>query len=102
MPNSPILVGYKELAELLIKEKGIHEGLWGIFVRFGLNAANVNFAHSEGGGKTLLPTALIPVQEIGIQRFAEATELTADASKVNPRPRGRKGAKRSPSKAKKR
>lgn len=81
--NSPILVNYKELAEVLIREKGIREGFWGLFVRFGLNAANVNFALPDGSKTAVVPTAMIPILELGIQRFPEEHELSVDAGKVN-------------------
>lgn len=71
---------FRELAELLVKKQGIHEGHWGIRVKFGINAANMG-----GLGDTpLLPTALVPVIEIGIQKFDRPNDLAVDASQVNP------------------
>ena len=99
--RKPHLMDFKKLAELLVKEEGIHDGFWGVCVRFGLKATNFNFQQPEGGGTTLLPTALIPILEIGIQPFPEANTLTVDASTVNPRKK-RQGGKPSPKKAKKR
>ncbi len=32
-----------------------------------------------------LPAAIVPVQEIGIQKFEVESNLTVDAAKVNPR-----------------
>ena len=32
---------YKEVAEALIKQQGIHEGLWGVYMEFGIGAANI-------------------------------------------------------------
>lgn len=84
MPEAAMYVfSYKELAELLVKQQNIHEGLWGIFIRFGLGAANVGEAP---GGDTLIPAAIVPVREIGIQRFEEPNNLTVDAAVVNPAP----------------
>lgn len=74
---------HRELAELLVKQQDIHEGLWGIYVEFGFAAANVN--SDPTGGKVLLPTALSIVQKVGIQQFPEPSNLTVDAAKVNPR-----------------
>jgi hypothetical protein len=77
--SSMILFSFQELAEMMVKQQGIHEGLWGIYLRFGIGAAN---AGDPTG--TLYPTALVPVKEIGLQKFEEANNLSIDASKVNP------------------
>ena len=77
---SQYVFSYKELAEILIKEQDIHEGLWSIYMRFGISAANIGF-----GGKDALPTAMVPVIEIGIQKQQEENPLTVDAAAVNPR-----------------
>ena len=76
-----ILYTFRELAEMMVKEQGIHKGLWGIYVRFSIGAANVPQEDGE-----LLPTALVPVKEIGLQRFDKPSSLTVDAAKVNPDP----------------
>jgi hypothetical protein len=69
------------VAEALIKHHGLHEGLWGIYVQFGLGAANVN---SEDDLAVLTPAAIVPVRKLGLQRFAQANNLTVDAAAVNP------------------
>jgi hypothetical protein len=74
---------HKEVAEALVKKEGLHEGLWGIYIEFGLAAANIN-GPDEG---SFMPAAIIPVVKIGIQRFTEANGLTVDASEVNPEPK---------------
>ena len=71
--------GFRELAELLVKRQGIHDGLWGVSVKFGLSAMNVS-----QDGQELRPAAIVPIMEIGIQRFNEASTLTVDAALVNP------------------
>ncbi len=78
------LFTHKELAELLVKHAGIREGHWGLLVEFGLAAANMPIAGPDGGF-ALKPTAIIPVNSIGILRFDESTPLTVDAAAVNPR-----------------
>ena len=83
--------GFQELAAILVKQQGITEGLWGIYVEFGLGAANINTIPGE---KVLAPAAINIVQKVGIQKFSEANNLTVDASKVNP-PKPARGAKRS-------
>ena len=73
---------YPEIAEALIKQQGIHEGLWGVFLDFGLEAANVRPPDGSEGG--FFPAAIVPVQRIGIQRFRDGNYLTVDAAVVNP------------------
>ena len=83
MPEArQIIFSYQELAEALIKQQDIHEGLWGLYVEFAIAAANMN--NPEG---KIVPTAIVPVQRIGIQRFDQELEgLTVDAAVVNPAP----------------
>lgn len=78
---------YKELAEILVKQQDIHSGLWGVYIRFGIGAANIG--DPENG--VLVPSAIVPVREIGLQRFDEASNLTVDAAQVNPK--GRKATR---------
>ncbi len=81
---------HKEIAEALIKSSNVHEGLWGLFVEFGLKAANV----TQAPGSEVLPAAIVPIVRLGIRRFEEPNNLTADAAEVNPpvpRPSRRKG-----------
>lgn len=68
------------MAEALIRYNDIHEGLWGIYIEFGLGAANVG---PEPGGD-VFPTAIVPVKKIGLQKFEEPSNLAVDAAKVNP------------------
>ena len=70
---------FKEVVEALLRKQGIREGIWGIYVEFGLNAANVGPTDEQ-----LLPTALISIKKIGIQRLEKETNLTVDASKLPP------------------
>ena len=70
---------HKEIAETLVKRQGIHEGLWGIFIKFGIKGMNVGSSDAD-----LLPAAIVPVVEIGLQRFEAENNLCVDASKVNP------------------
>jgi hypothetical protein len=75
-----IFFSYREVAEALVKQQGIHEGLWGVYLEFGLTAANINTAPDAD----VTPAAIIPIQRIGLQRFEAASNLTVDAAVVNP------------------
>ena len=71
---------HKELAEILVKVQDLHEGFWGVYIEFGLGAANVTQPISDD----LVPAAIIPIKKIGIQRFDQPNNLTVDAAHVNP------------------
>jgi hypothetical protein len=71
---------HKEVAEALIRYHGISEGLWGLFVEFGLGAANVT-----GEGGDVFPAAIVPVNKLGLQRFEKPNNLTVDAAQINPK-----------------
>ncbi|MDO8752829.1 MAG: hypothetical protein Q7J80_02955 [Anaerolineales bacterium] len=81
MPDAPQIYQFthQELAEILIKHKNIHEGLWGIYVEFGLGATNFG-----QGPNDILPAAIVPIIKLGLQKFTEPNNLTVDAAKINP------------------
>jgi hypothetical protein len=75
---------YREIAESLVKRQGIHEGLWMIYVEFGIGAANVGPNKDQ-----VAPTAIVPIVKMGIQRVEKDNPvadsvLVVDAAVVNP------------------
>jgi hypothetical protein len=70
---------YKEVVAALLKQQNIHEGIWGIYVKFAIQAINSGPTKDE-----LRPTAVVPVVEIGLQKYEEVNGLSVDASKANP------------------
>jgi hypothetical protein len=83
-----ITYSFKDLAALMVKDQGIHEGLWGVYVRFGIGAANAGASDAD-----LKPTAMVPVVDIGLQKFDELNNLSVDAARVNPKPSSTKRQK---------
>jgi hypothetical protein len=80
MPEATqVVFKHKELAEILVKHQNIHDGIWGLFLRFGIGATNVGASETD-----LQPAAIVPVLEIGLQRFDKETNISVDAAKVNP------------------
>lgn len=75
--STQIKFTYKELAELMVRKQGIKEGHWAVYLRFGI--AGVNTGPTE---ETAVPTAIVPVLEVGLQRADAPSPLTIDASKV--------------------
>lgn len=76
------LFSFQELAEALVKKQGLHEGLWAVYIEFGIGAANIN---TKEGGKEYVPAAIVPVKSIGLLRSSEENNITVDASRVNPK-----------------
>jgi hypothetical protein len=80
MPEATqVVFKHKELAEILVKHQNIHDGIWGLFIRFGIGASNVGASEAD-----LNPAAIVPVMEIGLQKFDKETNISVDAAKVNP------------------
>lgn len=75
---------HTELAKILVTQADIHEGHWGLFVEFGLGAANIPIA-GPSGDLSLKPAAMVSLNTIGIQKFDEPNQLTVDAATVNPK-----------------
>ena len=70
---------HKEVVEALLKKHGIHHGVWGIFIKFGIQGMNVGPSEAD-----IVPAAIVPVLEIGLQKFDKEGNLAVDAAKVNP------------------
>ena len=83
MPESTVITfTHKEVAEALIKQQNIHEGLWGIYIEFGIAAANIGV-----GPNDINPAAIIPIVKIGLNKQDELNNITVDAAVVNPLPK---------------
>ena len=72
---------HKEVATALIKAQAIHDGIWGLFINFGIRGMNIGASDDD-----LQPTALVPIMAIGLQRFDKVNNLSVDAAVANPRP----------------
>ena len=88
--EKPITFTHKELAEILVKHAGIKDGIWGLYVKFGIQAV-----HAGPDDDNLSPTAVIPIYNLGLQRFPKENSLSVDAGKVwQPPVRKRQRAKK--------
>jgi hypothetical protein len=76
--TTQITYSYKELVALMVKDQGIREGIWGLVTRFGLKATNLGTSDTD-----LVPSAIVGVIHIGIQRMDKPTNLTVDAAEVS-------------------
>ena len=70
---------YKEVAEALVKQQDLHEGLWTVTMKFGIGAAIGGPSEDQA-----VPTAMVPVLNIGLTRATKENNLTVDAARVNP------------------
>ncbi len=85
---------YREIVTQLIKAQGIHEGIWALYIEFGISAANIAIAlegsapATQSGPPTeVTPSAIVPVQKIGIGRVDHLSNISVDAAVVNPKPK---------------
>ena len=89
MPETGLITfTHKELVEILVKNQNLSEGIWRLHVRFGLKAASLGTSNEDR-----LPTAMIPVLDIGLQRVDTEDNLSVDASKLQGRKSGPKKKK---------
>jgi hypothetical protein len=68
---------YREIAEMLVRKVGVTEGIWGLEVRFGFQVTNIG-----PSDENLLPAVIVPVVEIGLQKFDRLTNLSVDAAEL--------------------
>jgi hypothetical protein len=74
-PTGTLPFTYKELVTLMLRERGITKGIWGLYVKFGIAGANLGDAPG-----TVVPTAMVPILEVGLQPFKEVISLSVDAA----------------------
>ena len=68
---------YKDIVGMLVREAGVTEGEWGLQLQFGLNAMNAGPDDNK-----FVPSALVGVVAIGIQKADKPTNLTVNASEI--------------------
>lgn len=78
-----VLLSHKQIAEALVRQAGLHEGIWRLHVEFGIAGGLITL--TVGGDPN--PAAIVPIHRMGLQRVDEEDTLSVDAAVVNPRPR---------------
>ena len=78
---------HKEVVEALIKQQGLHHGIWMLSLQFGIGGANIQNPEDP---LDINPAAIIPIVAIGLQKKPELNPLAVDASVVNPKPKAHK------------
>lgn len=66
----------KEVATLILRSQGIHEGHWEPLVNFAMTAAPFNE----------MPAGIIAIRGFSIGKIEKATKTSVDAAEVNPVP----------------
>ena len=85
MPETTeINFSHREIVEMLIKKQDLHEGIWGLSIRFNFAASSIGPSSTE-----VYPSAVASVVQIGLHKFDTESNLTLDAAKVNPIPQRR-------------
>lgn len=69
----------RAVAEALIKMQGLREGIWGLYVEFGVVSTTAGPTKEQQA-----PAAVVPVVKLGLQRMTAESTLAVDAAKVNP------------------
>lgn len=77
---------YKEVVDALIKRQDIHEGIWQLYIEFGITAANIGQGPTK---ENVIPAAIVPLLKIGIHKVTEENQLTVNAAVANPPPKPR-------------
>lgn len=67
------------VAEALVKMQGLREGIWGLYVEFGVVSTTAGPSKEQQ-----VPAAVVPVVKLGLQRMSAENSLAVDAAKVNP------------------
>lgn len=75
-----IAFDHREVVEALIKKQDLHEGIWQLYLEFGLGGVNV-----QTGEGQVSPSAIVTINKIGLTKVDVETPIALDASKVNPR-----------------
>lgn len=78
---SQIIFSHKEVVEALLKQQGISDGFWGLYVKFGIKGVNIGENETE-----IVPAAIIPILELGLQRFDKETNISIDAARIGTNP----------------
>jgi len=75
------IFNHKEVVTALLKHQGIHEGIWGITIRFRTHGSNMGATSND-----LLPVLINVIDGIGLCRNTKESNITVDAAVVNPKP----------------
>lgn len=73
-----IMYSGSDILKLMLKDQGIREGNWVLALEFGFSAVTAGPTP-----ETSMPSAIVGVGKVGIQRIDEANPTSVDASMLN-------------------
>ena len=76
---SPDLLPLKQVAELLVKHLGIHEGLWDVAIEIQAAIGQFGLPPTD-----ILPGAMFRISRIGLTKTAALGPITVNAAEINP------------------
>lgn len=79
MAEPSYMFSLEEIAQALMIKQGIHEGFWSIAVEFTFAATSAGPSKDE-----LLPSGIVGVSKLGLNKSDKEGILTFDAAKLNP------------------
>lgn len=77
--TTQVMYSLKELAELLVKERGFHEGHYELSIEF-----QVAIGAFGPTPDAVAPSALLGVSKVGISKVPQPTPLSINAATVSP------------------
>ena len=93
----PVILSLRDMTEIIIKDRELHEGLYNLGFQFQIAVGAVG-----PSPETVVPGAMFGVTGVGLEKVTNAGPHTVDAAIVNPSPRGvGKRSKSSPPRASK-
>lgn len=69
----------RELAELLVRQYGLHEGHYELLVEFMIGSGNMG-----PNPESVAPTAFVSFSKVGLTKVPAPTPMSVDAAAVNP------------------
>ena len=84
-PPNTVMLKHKELVTLILRARGIHEGIW-------MAAANLGFTAITVGPdeQNINPAGVVSILGFGITKVDKMSALSVDAALENPLPKSKK------------
>lgn len=79
-PATEYIFSHENIARLMLKDRGISEGLWLLTIGFSMSGATIGPSQEEA-----LPSAIVGIQSFGLQSTEHKGPMVFDAAKLNPK-----------------
>jgi hypothetical protein len=78
-PGLPVVLSLKDVAELVVRQRELHEGLYNLVFQFQIAVGAVG-----PSPELIVPGAIFGVSGVGLEKVEKAGPHTIDAAVVNP------------------